>query len=110
MNVNPLDLQVLFSKAADHAANLGKESANLESLQYAATEQAGELSRIAPETVQPTTDLEEEFNKTNPDKEGNENNQSNLKKRKNKEDEQTNSEPHRGMLSEDKGRHIDIID
>lgn len=112
MNVNPLDLQVLFSKAADHAANLGKEAASQEAVQFIATEQASKLSRISPEIVQPTTDPEEEFNKTNPDKEerekGNRNKQAENKKENS--EQENHSEPHRGMLSEDKGKHIDIID
>lgn len=65
MNVNPLDLQVLFSKAGDYAASLGKQSSVHDAEDFVANEQQTRQSKEAPEEVNRADAYAEEFTNIN---------------------------------------------
>ena len=66
MNVTPLDLQVLFTKAVDHAANLGKNDAANEAAQFVQNEEQTKESLDADDVVKggeiiDDTNIDDEF-------------------------------------------------
>lgn len=99
MNVNPLDLQVLFSKAADIAGNLGKESAMQEAALFGAEQELIQEGKNAQDTITQTTDVEEGFSPLNPDS-----------KQREKPDQETefeeNEEDRESLLQSDESIHL----
>lgn len=111
MNVNPLDLQVLFSKTLDLQAVVQKESAIKENIQHVLTTNTTQASRDAPEVVKNTEDYAEEFTKV--DKDGtNSSQQQTAGHQKESSDGNTDNEKesHGGLIDELSGHHVDIID
>ena len=67
MNVTPLDLQVLFSKANDHSITQSKEAARIDSINVIANSQMTKESKEAPEVVRNIRENDEQFTKIDPD-------------------------------------------
>lgn len=110
MNVTPLDLQVLFTKAVDVAANLGKENALHEAAQFVQNEDQTKDSRNANEVVKGNDNLDEEFSNVDEDghtkQEFEENNNPHHRKQKN-----SAIKHQKATLTEDgTGNLIDILD
>jgi hypothetical protein len=111
MNVNPLDLQVLFSKAIDHQTNIQKLSALNENVEHALNTNSTQHSKDAPDVVRNTEDYAEEF--TTVDKDGTNNAQQQAaghQKNDSGENDGQNPDSHVGLIDELAGHHVDIID
>jgi len=111
MNVNPIDLQVLFSKASEISATLGKTDASHEAMQYVADDQLAKNSKITNEVVHNLNPSEEEGNRIE-DNRQQKNSKKEAKKRRDSESELDNEgiENKRAMLDGNVGKIIDIID
>jgi hypothetical protein len=113
MNVNPIDLQVLFTKAVDHAAQLGREDATDEANKFDKNAKQSKDSKEANETVKARDDYDEEFTKIK-EEGGNKQGMSQGGKsgKKTKSQEQSPIESYeKATLKEDgTGNIIDIVD
>lgn len=106
MSVNPLDLQVLFTKASEYASSLGKQSSVHDAEDFVANDKQTRKSQEAPEEINKTDAYDEEF--TNIDK----NNKGNpyFGSSEKKEGEDKPEEHKRGLTEEGTGLIVDIID
>ena len=109
MNVNPIDLQVLFSKASEHAANLGRGDSVKEAAQYVVADQMTKKSVETTEVVHTLNPSEEEGNKIE-DNPGKKNPGEEKKGRQQDETSGEAPERKRAMLDEKSGKIVDIID
>ena len=106
MSVNPLDLQVLFSKASDYAASLGKQSSVHDAEDYQANKLQTKNSRNAPEVVNKSDAYDESFTQVSKDSK---NPQGNQKRQFNKKEQESNKHK-KAMKEEGTGLIIDILD
>lgn len=109
MSVKPLDLQVIFSKASDHAREIAKHNSSHDNAVFNELAKSNEKSINADKTIQKTNENESENNTILHDKESNQGNQG-QKKHFSHQNPDENSQPKKAMLEEGKGSIIDIID
>ncbi len=106
MNVNPLDLQVLFSKASEYSASLGKQSSVHDAEDFVANDLQTRQSKETTEEVNKADAYDEEFTNINEQTKGNSSEEeSDSEKREAKPEEN-----HNGLKEEGTGLIIDIID
>ncbi|OHD53509.1 MAG: hypothetical protein A2Y33_08505 [Spirochaetes bacterium GWF1_51_8] len=111
MNVNPIDLQVLYSKASEVASALGRGDSAKEAAQYAAADQLTKQSIDSPEVVHTLNPSEQEGNRIgdNPSQKNAKGEKKERHPGENPEDAEGHEEK-RAMLDEKVGKIIDIIE
>jgi len=111
MSVSPIDLQVLFSKAADLSENIARSSNATQTGQVASYEKIHRESNDINRMVNNVEQYSQEFSKINP--EGSNKEKQNMPREKNKKSALTTpkmEENKKALKEEGTGNIIDILD
>ncbi|NPV00832.1 MAG: hypothetical protein HPY53_05595 [Brevinematales bacterium] len=110
MNVNPIDLQVLFSKASEISGTLGRTDASKEAVQYLADVKMANDSKNTTEVVHTLNPSEEEGNKIEDNRQQKNSKQEAKERKEFCDDSAEGNDNKRAMLDGNVGKIIDIID
>lgn len=110
MNVNPLDLQVLFSKALDVQKTVQGNALLNQNVEDEIISQNAQNSRDAPEVVRKTEEYAEEFTRTNENGKNTGGELTEHRENEKREENPKDEENHGGLIDELAGHHVDITD